>query len=388
MTCLKANKLTPVMNDEDRFKLAMNMSEAGNYESALQHLDYLVMKYPDNWDYLYERAYANAAMQRYDKAIKDCEVLTKMKDCKWLAYQMWGSCLDDQNKPNEALDVFRKGIERFPDAAYLYMEMGTTYNRRKYYDEAIYWYDKAIEISPDFQSAYFRAAAPYANTGNKAWSLIYAETAIMLRSDNMELYKKMSGLIRNVYENSITAKGDSLSIELYKSRGIQILKDDNDDTDPLIKKNTLLAFSGVYEGCLTTALTLDNTKYKDPADVLTLSGLTQIRRGAVETYYNITDNLFGNSMYLLEFQKAVIDAGHWDAYNAYIFLPAFPDEAGKWFVDHSKESEAFINWCNDSPFKLDKHHTVGALTITRDQRRLTMLEALRMLADLSGGIKK
>lgn len=380
--CLMARESSPDTDYDSRYKLAISMFDSGKYEAALQELDYLVEKNPTNWDYLYERAFTLYSMQRYDKAIVDCKNLVKMRDCKWPVYQLWGSCLDYQDKPNEAVEIFRKGIERFPDAPYLYQEIGTTYLRYQYYDQAINWYNKAIEIDPDFQPGYYRGAISYASTGDNAWALIYAETSIILRSDNDVIYNQMSNLIRDVYENSIIAEGDSLTVKLCESRDIQIEEDGSGETDPFNKANTLLAFSGVYEACLASALNPNDVATKDPANVLTLRGLTNLRRVAVETYYNITDNLYGNSMYLLEFQKSVIDTGHWDAYNAYILMPAFPDEAGKWFDDHKQELDAFLQWYTKSQFKLDKQHTVGALNITRDERRLTMVEALHMLAEL------
>lgn len=87
-------------------------------------------------------------------------------------------------------------------------------------------------------------------------------------------------------------------------------------------------------------------------------------------------------MYLLPFWKSVIDAGHWDAYNYFIFSDVFPDESSAWIRDNREALNGFIDWYNASPFTLDKTHTVGAGEIYRDYRPLDVAEAFLLQYDL------
>ena len=87
-------------------------------------------------------------------------------------------------------------------------------------------------------------------------------------------------------------------------------------------------------------------------------------------------------MYLLPYQKSIIDAGHWDAYNIFLFYTVFPQEASQWLKDNGDRFDAFINWTQEHPFILDESHTVGMKTIYRDSRPLDMLGALKISAGL------
>lgn len=379
---INAQDVATEMSDEDRLNLAVTMHDAGDYEASVKEYEYLVKKHPDNSVYRYELAYTLSELKQYKEAVKECEILSKLDDCNWQVYQMWGSCLDYDGDPNGAIEIYKKGIERYPEAEYLYMEIGTTYLRYGHYDESIKWYNQAIFVNPGFQSPYYRGASAYNQTEDKVWALIYAETSIMLNMSNTGRFDEMSNLIRDVFSQNITASGDSLKIKLCPNRGITVLSDEKTEDG---QSMALLDFSGVYEACVFSSLIPDYITMKDSVAVFTLESLTNMRRQALETYYKVTDNLFGNSMYLLEYHKKVLDAGHWDAYNAFLLQFAFPDEAESWYENHEKEIEAFADWYGDNMFELDAEHTVGALSISRDERRIPLIETFMMLSRLSTG---
>ena len=113
-----------------------------------------------------------------------------------------------------------------------------------------------------------------------------------------------------------------------------------------------------------------------------LSQLIELRRGLVESYFSVTDDLFGNSMYLLEFQKKIIDAGHWEAYNYYLFCQCFPDEFEAWYSADSAPLDAFIAWFNNEPFSLGNGRSVDLMQIYDNYRPLDMTQALLIQASL------
>lgn len=102
----------------------------------------------------------------------------------------------------------------------------------------------------------------------------------------------------------------------------------------------------------------------------------------VENYFEVTDNLYGNSMYLLEFQKKIIDAGHWDAYNYFLFMLSFPDEFAEWYEENSAALEAFIDWYNNDPYSLGEGRTVNPMQIYDNYQPISLMEALKIQAEL------
>ena len=93
-------------------------------------------------------------------------------------------------------------------------------------------------------------------------------------------------------------------------------------------------------------------------------------------------------MYLLEFQKRIIDAGHWDAYNYFLFSPCYPEEFEKWFETHDKELEKFVNWFNNTGYRLGDGRSVDYIQIFNSYRPLNIIESLMIQSELLSETEK
>ena len=141
-----------------------------------------------------------------------------------------------------------------------------------------------------------------------------------------------------------------------------------------------LDFRSVYEGTLVKPLTgLLSGKALFTCNI---SQLIDIRKGQIESYYSDTDNLYGNSMYLFEFQKQIIDAGLWDAYNYFLFGLCYPDELNEWMAVHRREFEAFTEWFSKNPFRLGDGRSVNKILIFDSYRKIDLTQAMAIQAKL------
>ncbi len=360
----------------ETLKRAVTLVDEGMYEAALTDFDSLAGRYPDNYTVQYERLFALYHLQRFDEVVKDAKKLLKHKDASPMIYQMYGNVLDITGKPDEARKVYRSGLKRFPDAGFLYLELGNIDFHSGDYAAALDNYNDGISVSPSFASNYYRGAMIcLASEKARVWGLVYAETAILLAPNNDERKADMGGRIRECLRDNIRilAEGDTAKAS------VTLVKEHNMTVDEKTGK-VYLDFQGVFEGCTTAAVTR-MTVARESFEA-TMPQLIELRRGITETYFEATDNLYGNSMYLLPFWKSVIDAGHWDAYNYFIFSDVFPDESSAWIRDNREALNGFIDWYNESPFTLDKTHTVGAGEIYRDYRPLDVAEAFLLQYDL------
>lgn len=365
-------------NDSIALDNAVKLVDIGMPENALPQLEEIAKRNPDNYIARYEHMYALMLLKRYDDVVKIGKKLIKMKDASDLAFQMTGLALGDLGKYDEACKMYLKGLERFPDSGILYLELGNANAEQKKYEEALAYYNDGILVAPMFSSNYFRAAhiLNYSSAA-KVWGLVYAETEIILAPGKKDRTEIMSKQIRDCFLNCVkldTVSPDSVSVKisLTPKREIIVDKDNN--------KRTYLGFPGIYEGCMVNYAT-ELLASRQPFTA-SLRQLIDLRRSVVETYFSVTDNLYGNSMYLLPYQKSIIDAGHWDAYNIFLFYTVFPQEASQWLKDNGDRFDAFINWTQEHPFILDESHTVGMKTIYRDSRPLDMLGALKISAGL------
>ncbi len=354
---------------------AVRLVDKGQAVTALMDFETLANRYPKNFLVQYERMYCLYQLERYEDVIKYSKSVLNNKGVRDIAYQMVGNAYDCVGKPDKAVKTYEEGLKRFPDSGLLYLELGNIYFVKQEFDKALENYNQGIVVMPDFASNYYRAANLYlASTNLLVWGLVYGETAILLAPDKTERHnelarKMLAGLKDNIHFNFDEENG--MKVTLVPSRNVTVDKE---------SRKSYLAFPGIYEG----AISLPLKRMYDEKTPFTgsVQQLMDIRKGLVETYYSVTDNLYGNSMYLLEYQKQVIDAGHWAAYNYFIFGSCYPDEYAHWCDTHVNEIKAFAKWYGNTPFKLGDGRSVDVRQIYNCYRPLSMLEALTIQSKL------
>ena len=363
--------------DQELLAKIVGLVDEGLSEAVVPDFDLLAKKYPKNYLVQYERAYNLYSLGRYDEVLKDRKALLSHKYANDQTYQLIGNSYDITGDSKKAIKVYEDGLKRFPKSGSLYMEVGTLYLLDNDYDKALEYYNRGILAEPDFASNYYRAAKLYLSSDNaKVWGLIYAESAVLLAPSNDSRHEEMAKMIVECLKDNITMTfGDEtkLSVKLVPERDIKI----DEKT-----KEVFLGFPGVYEGAMVRPL---NKMFleKEPF-TCSLQQLIEIRKGLVEAYFDATDNLYGNSMYLLEFQKKIIEAGHWDAYNCFLFMQCFPEEFEEWYSTNSNAFEAFVDWYNTSPFTLGDGRSVDPMQIYNSYRPIDLLESFQIQAKLIG----
>lgn len=357
------------------------LMDNGMAQSAMEDFDRLDKEYPDNYVVQYERMYALYQLGRYDEVVKAAKKLLKNKDVTALVYHIYGNALDDMGKAAKARKIYSEGLKRFPDAGMLRLELGIMDMKEQKYNDALTQFERGIVATPSFASNYYRAAQILLSSDDRTWGLVYAEAAILLAPGNAERHRELAAGIRDTWKDVLSFKTENdtvmAKVTLVASRKVSVDEDG---------QTAFLAFPGIFEGCATVAAQkVIGELYPFQGSIAQLAAL---RKGIVETYFGVTDNLYGNSMYLLPFQKSVIDAGHWDAYNFFLFQNVCPDEFSAWYADNSDRLDAFIDWYNSAPFSLDASRTVSSTEIFRDYRKISLFDSFLIQAGLVTDIKK
>ncbi len=369
------NLLNPA--DQEILTNAIGMVDGGMSEAAMADFDFLAKKYPDNYIVQYERLYNLYTLGQFKEVVKDGKRLLKHKHAAENVFQMVGNAYDITGDRKKAAKTYLKGLELFPKSGSLYLELGNVSVSDKDYNKAIEYYNKGIVVQPNFASNYYRAAQLYLSSKEgKVWGLVYAEAAFLLAPSNESRHDDIANMITKCLKDNIRvsdANGkQTLSVTLSPSNNVRIDKD---------TKQVYMAFPSIYESAILQPLmklALTHTTFTGD-----LAQLAEIRKGAVEAYYAATDNLYGDAMYLLEFQKKVIDAGHWEAYNYYLFMPAFIEEFTEWYDAHSDDFAAFAEWYNNAPFTLGDGRSVSCLLISNDHTAVDLQNWLSTAAKLS-----
>ena len=362
--------------DREMLQNAVRMVDDGLNDAAQHDLDLLVKKYPDNYLVRYEQLYNFYMMKKYDEVVRHRKFMLRNKHASPLTFQLIGNAYDYMGKREEAAKVYQQGLERFPDSGSLYLECGTLCFMAKEYDKALALYNKGIEVEPNFASNYYRSSVLYFSAQNGVpWGEVYAESAILLAPNNDERHRELADMMVSALRDNITyTRGDStvLKVSLATARNLKI------DAD----NNVYIEFPGLYEGLMTKALS-DNLRKTDSL-TFDFPQLIDIRRSMVDSYCNIADTLYGNSMYLFEFQKKVIDAGHWEAYNYYIFMNTDEEQWTRWYQWQGGEEKikAFVDWYNEEPFRLGDGRSVCERQIYDSYPRVDMMKSMTIQAGL------
>jgi tetratricopeptide (TPR) repeat protein len=339
------------MSDAARTRLekAITLMDTGMAETAIEILNNLDKEYPNNYNVLYEMCYAYWVLGEKMKAL---EILKRLEDhpaATFMVYHLEGNCLDEMGKPKEAIKAYNRGLERFPDAALLYVEQGRIAQKKEDYNQAVELYEKAIEVDPGHPSAYCCLTMLYADTSEPFWGIMYGEAARMLclHYDTGTYGKwsaQISELIYNLYKEhiNITNKGDSTVIQttFTKMNEISITKDSSQVFLPL-----------------PMAFDKEMLKALKPEKEITLQSLIDVRGRFIDSFYEQFNDYYDVS--ILDFQRQVRESGHWQAYNMYLLALGDMDAYQQWESTDptaGKQMDAFARWYNDHLFTPSTEH--------------------------------
>ena len=365
--------------DQEMLSNAVELVDAGMAEAALPDFEYLTKKYPKNFLVTYENLYVLSVLGRYDQVVKSGKKLLKHKQANDMTFQMIGNAYDMIGDPKQAIKTYEEGLKRYPNSGILYLEVGNVFLMHDQPETAIKYYNRGIVVQPNFASNYYRGAQFYLGTEeDKVWGMIYAETEILLAPSNKIRHKEMAAgiveCLRNNIETSIEGEKKIVSVTFAKTRGMTVYG----------KMQVRLELPGIYEGAAmfpVSQMLSDSILFTG-----TLPQLIDVRKGVLEAYFSLDESgLYGNSMYLFDFQKKVIDAGHWEAYNYYLFKPVFEAEFDEWLENNEEAFDAFVDWYNEAPFRLGDGRSVNPLQIYDSYQPMDFLKALQIQAKLATG---
>ncbi|MDY0363008.1 MAG: tetratricopeptide repeat protein [Desulforegulaceae bacterium] len=97
---------------------------------------------------------------------------------------------------SDDLRFHRDCLEKSPEKPRVVLNMGVCHHNNQQFEKALGYYDRAIELKPDYGEAYSKKGAVLEKLGNNEESIFYIKKAIELKPDYIENYKLM-GFIYN-----------------------------------------------------------------------------------------------------------------------------------------------------------------------------------------------
>ena len=340
---ISTTHLTYAQSNRDKamnnVKQALVLEDRGKLNEAIQLLEEAVSFDPESVHVSYELAIAYYTKADYKKAKDILEKLVGHKDVISSVYHLLGNTYDKLENVEKAVDAYIKGLNKFPNAGELYLEMGTMFLSRKEYDSALGYYENGIKADPGFASNYYWAAKIFCISNETVWGLIYGEIFLNLERDSKRT-DEICKLLYDTYNKSIRFPHDS-SFSVRFSKPLIAVSPDT------AHKNKIPFAKSVYEPTLMLALLNEKT--------VDLNSLSRVRKYFVESFFK-TGSYQNYPNVLFDFQYRVLKAGHMDAYNRWILFKGDEAAGNRWVNANRQKWDNFVKWFVKNKLLLDSNY--------------------------------
>ncbi|MFT5015500.1 MAG: tetratricopeptide (TPR) repeat protein [Neolewinella sp.] len=318
-------------------KAAITKMDEGKIEEAIAILEEAWKMDQSNQLYPYEIGYAHYLNKDYKAAAKVLKKLAKKPGAEKQVFSLLGNAYDNLDNQKKAVKAYKSGIKAHPESGTFYVELGILEGRRSNWKEAGKYWEMGIVTEPNYPSNYFHLANLFAQTDNRIWALLYGEIFINLER-NTQRTPVMSESLYVTWRESVKLEGDSVTINLYQDINWSIT-----DVDNLKFPAPLVYATAVTFG--TTAVTGEtdlNSTTLHKVRAQTLSFWED--KGYLKEYPNV----------LMDYQKFVRNAGHFETYNHWLVSQGDPVGWEFWLDTHGEEFDAFVDWFNANPLEIPK----------------------------------
>jgi tetratricopeptide (TPR) repeat protein len=299
-------------------RVAKKFMRNGDYPNAIIVLSNALKLEPDDLELQKDLTFTYYLQRNYSSAIETGRKLIARKDADEQCYQILGMSYNAIDEKKDADKMYRQGIKKFPGSGELYNEYGELLWVKKDADAIRFW-EKGIEVDPNYSSNYYNASRFYYYTYDKVWSLIYGEIFI-----NLESYSRRTPEIKS-----------------FLADGYKKLFTDLKSPKSQPNKNS---FAAAY-------LTVMSDQAGSVSLGVTPESLSILRsKFILEWFEKYGDNY---PFRLFEYQRQLLKEGLFDAYNEWAFgasmgLASFQN----WTTQHADDYNRFINFQKGRVFKL------------------------------------
>jgi tetratricopeptide (TPR) repeat protein len=307
------------------------------YEEAIKNYKKALKIEPENVVGQFEMAMAYYRLEKYSEAIKFADALKVAGKADVDCYRLLGNAYDLHGSYDKGIIVLKEGVEAFPEAGELYLDLGIIEMIRKEPEAATLHWEAGIEADPSYPDNYYWAAKMYANSNEKVWALLYGEV-FMNMERGTERFDDMSNTLYDLY---LGLMGDPTNIadgdfKFDRGETANGFEGANVRLFDVLHKNNLMSFE--------RGNTIEGTQNK-------LLALSHARKSFLEMWLQGFTLAYPNLLY--KYHRTMNDLGFFEAYNFWLFSKASPEEFLYWVQRNGTTYEAFIDWFLEKPLKVD-----------------------------------
>lgn len=205
------NKIDEIVNE------GIKLHDARKYDEAIEKYHEALKLEADSPLANYEIALTYINMGRYDDAIYHCEVVIGKNEKHVLpSYIVMGSALNMAGRPDQAIEVYHKGIKAFPESSLLHYNCAYSYYGKKDYVNAEKFAINAIQLNPAHSSSHLILGLTMTSLEQRAKAILPLYYFLLLEPDS----KRSPGILKTLNKlliSGIEKKSDGVSIQLPES---------------------------------------------------------------------------------------------------------------------------------------------------------------------------
>jgi len=305
-------------DNKSMLETARTFQRSGDYSNAILVLNRALEQQPNELEILKELAFTYYLQRDFVKAKQTAQPLVNRPDADVQTYQIMGMVYKEIEERKDAEKIYRDGLKKFPNSGVLYNEYGEMLWTKQDYS-AIKWWEKGIEVDPNYPSNYYNAAKHYYFTFDKVWPIIYGEIFL-----NLESYSKRTPEIKDLVLQSYK--------KLFADPDVNTKQDNKNPFVSAFLATVAKQAPSLNHGISPESLTVLRTKFVLEWDEKEASKFP---------------------FRLFEYQRQLLKEGMFDAYNQWIFgavqdLSAFQN----WTNTHAEEYAKFTSFQRGRVFKL------------------------------------
>lgn len=169
-------------------------------------------------------------------------------------------------------------------------------------------------------------ATSFGHTTEKVWAVIYGEVFCNLSSDKGHI-SQMGSLMFDWYDKALSVQGTSVSANLTENA-------EASQKQPPFEPQFEMAFL------------MGAVPFGGNIKPLSIHLLSDIRKNQLTLLAQ--KKIASNE--LIRWQQAIITAGHFEAYNYWLFQSARPNEFNQWLGQHQAQLQSWLDWQSQNKF--------------------------------------
>lgn len=315
---------------------ALKHINEGKYTEAIVLLEQAIELDPIRMIYPFEIAYSRYNLKEFEPAIEILEELKNRQDVTDHIFQLLGNSYHNSGDPDKAMEIYMKGLIRFPESGHLYLEKGIVDYKRENYRDAIQSWETGIRVQPNYPSNYYWLGRAFAGSNKRIWGVLYGELFMLLEPDSKRSAEMSKSLFR-IYNSSISFDTDTvLNTQMFvEGRAMDQVNFDSE-------VEMITAMSTVHASI-------------DAEKPLTIHDLVKIREKFIDNWHTMNlHNKYSNCLF--DFHEAMREAGVFEAYNYWLFRMGDSENFMAWHKENEEKFKAFIKWFNDNNPSINKEN--------------------------------